>query len=163
MGIEMSGGVYCPLSPRDPAQRLSSLIQQTRTRLVLVHSSTSAKFSSTIVTLNIDSLLVNDNTFVQNEIGAETLSAIVVTPDDLSYVIFTSGSTGTPKAVSIDGASLDIDEMFALICFRLKCDIEISLSRCIHLFTRTHLMDMTQFFRWHVVHSTFICKISWEH
>ncbi|CAF1591220.1 unnamed protein product, partial [Adineta steineri] len=37
MGIEMAGGVYCPLSPRDPQHRLHALVEQTQSRLVLVH------------------------------------------------------------------------------------------------------------------------------
>ena len=37
MAIEMVGGIYCPLSPHDPQQRLHTLVQQTQSRLVLVH------------------------------------------------------------------------------------------------------------------------------
>ena len=37
MGIELAGGVYCPLSPRDPQHRLHALTKQTQSRLVLVH------------------------------------------------------------------------------------------------------------------------------
>ncbi|CAF4379848.1 unnamed protein product, partial [Rotaria sordida] len=32
MAIEMAGGVYCPLSPRDPRHRLHALLQQTQSR-----------------------------------------------------------------------------------------------------------------------------------
>ena len=44
MAIEMVGGVYCPLSPRDPQHRLHALLQQTQSRLVLVHHLTKTKF-----------------------------------------------------------------------------------------------------------------------
>ena len=37
MAIEMTGGVYCALSPRDPRYRLHELVQQTRSPLVLTH------------------------------------------------------------------------------------------------------------------------------
>ncbi|CAF1292901.1 unnamed protein product [Adineta steineri] len=37
MAIEMSGGVYCPLSSRDPQYHVHALIQRTESRLVLVH------------------------------------------------------------------------------------------------------------------------------
>ena len=40
MAIEMVGAVYCPLSPRDPQNRLHSLVQQTQSRLVLIHHPT---------------------------------------------------------------------------------------------------------------------------
>ncbi|CAF4106619.1 unnamed protein product, partial [Rotaria sordida] len=45
MAIEMAGGVYCPLSPRDPQHRLHGLVEQTHSRLVLVHHLTKKKFN----------------------------------------------------------------------------------------------------------------------
>lgn len=99
MAIEMTGGVYCPLSPRDPQHRLHALIEQTRSRLVLIHSSTTTKFSDDVVTVDIDSVLINNSR--ESEIDVDSLSGILVTPEDIAYVIFTSGSTGAPKAVSI--------------------------------------------------------------
>jgi non-ribosomal peptide synthetase component F len=98
MSIEMVGGVYCPLSPRDPEHRLHSSVEQTNSRLVLVHSPTTTKFNDDIVLLNIDSVLTNDNSNTKTHL--DPLSSIVVSPDSIAYVIFTSGSTGIPKAVS---------------------------------------------------------------
>ena len=40
MAIEIVGGVYCPLSPRDPQHRLYALVEQTQCRFVLVHHPT---------------------------------------------------------------------------------------------------------------------------
>ncbi|CAF4386187.1 unnamed protein product, partial [Adineta steineri] len=57
MGIEMVGGVYCPLSPRDPQHRLYALTQQTQSRLVLIHHLTKTKFNGDIVSLDMDSIL----------------------------------------------------------------------------------------------------------
>ncbi|CAF4473103.1 unnamed protein product, partial [Adineta steineri] len=48
MAIEMGGGVYCPLSPRDPQHRLHTLVQQTQSRLVLIHWLTKNKFNNDI-------------------------------------------------------------------------------------------------------------------
>ncbi|CAF3868594.1 unnamed protein product [Adineta steineri] len=61
MAIEMVGGVYCPLSPRDPQHRLYALTQETRSRLVLVHGLTTTKFEHNIAALNIDSILNVNN------------------------------------------------------------------------------------------------------
>jgi non-ribosomal peptide synthetase component F len=96
MAIEMIGGVYCPLSPRDPEHRLHSLLQQTQSHLVLVHQLTKTKFNDNIVAVDIDELLMSY--VVEHDV--ERLSIIKVTPNDIAYIIFTSGSTGTPKAVS---------------------------------------------------------------
>ena len=94
MGIEMLGGVYCPLSPRDPQHRFSALVQQTQCRLVLFHHLTKNKFDNSCISLDIDSLLSD------NDADIDRLSNITVTPNNIAYTIFTSGSTGTPKAVS---------------------------------------------------------------
>jgi fengycin family lipopeptide synthetase D len=98
MSIEMIGGVYCPLSPHDPEHRLHSLVEQTQSRLVLVHSSTKTKFNDHIGVFDIDLLIHVEHTF--NKIDVNQLSNVELTWDNIAYVIFTSGSTGTPKAVS---------------------------------------------------------------
>ncbi|CAF1483881.1 unnamed protein product, partial [Adineta steineri] len=54
MGIEMAGGVYCALSPRDSQHRLHALTQQTQSRLVLVHRFTINKVNDNIISVNID-------------------------------------------------------------------------------------------------------------
>ncbi|CAF1400412.1 unnamed protein product [Adineta steineri] len=99
VAIEMSGGVYCPLSHRDPAHRLHALTQQTQSRLVLVHDLTKTKFDDDIVSFDINSILTVNN--MEVNIDIDQLSSIRVALDDLAYIIFTSGSTGKPKAVQI--------------------------------------------------------------
>ncbi|CAF4246318.1 unnamed protein product, partial [Rotaria sordida] len=49
IAIEMAGGVYCPLSPRDPEHRLHLLVEQTQSQLVLVHHLTKNKFNDSEV------------------------------------------------------------------------------------------------------------------
>ncbi|CAF4147892.1 unnamed protein product, partial [Adineta steineri] len=99
MAIEMTGGVYCPLSPRDPEHRLHTLIQQAESRLVLVHWTTKKMFNDGIVSLDIGSILTYND--VTSDIDDDRLSSITVTSSDIAYVIFTSGSTGVPKAVKV--------------------------------------------------------------
>ncbi len=98
MAIQMVGGVYCPLSPRDPQHRLYALVQQTRSHLVLVHWLTKTTFTDNIVSLEIDSVLTNKD--VESDINVDPLSNVLVTFNNTAYIIFTSGSTGTPKPVS---------------------------------------------------------------
>jgi non-ribosomal peptide synthetase component F len=99
MAIEMVGGVYCPLSPSDPQHRLHSLFEQTQSRLVLVDFLTETKFTDDIISLDIDSLLINK--YLTNDADHHRLSNILP-PEYIAYVIFTSGSTGTPKAVCFE-------------------------------------------------------------
>jgi non-ribosomal peptide synthetase component F len=98
MSVEMIGGVYCPLSSHDPEHRLHSLVEQTQSRLVLVHSLTKTKFNHHIVSFDVD-LIVDNNNVVLIDVDIDRLSNIIVTSKNICYTIFTSGSTGTPKAV----------------------------------------------------------------
>jgi len=97
MAIEMIGGVYCPLSPRDPQHHLQALLQQTQSRLVLIHHLTKTKFNNDIISVDIESILIDNDR--ESDVDVERLSNVIVTPKSIAYIIFTSGSTGTPKAV----------------------------------------------------------------
>src|SRR5438105_3951987 len=99
MAIEMSGYIYCPLSPHDPEHRLHLLLEQTESRLVLVHWLTSHLLNHNIMTLDIDSVLNNNS--INSDVNINRLQNVIVLPDSIAYIIFTSGSTGTPKAVSL--------------------------------------------------------------
>ena len=99
MSIIMAGGIYCPLSPRDPPHRLHKLIAQTKSRLVLVHRATAQYLKCRQSTVNIDVVLVMEETNAAK--GENRLSKIRMTDESVAYIIFTSGSTGTPKAVCI--------------------------------------------------------------
>ncbi|CAF4251194.1 unnamed protein product [Adineta steineri] len=95
----MVGGVYCPLSPRDPQHRLHALTQQTQSRLVLIHWLSKMNFNDDILAIDIQSIAANND--IVSDIDIDRLSSIAITPNDIAYVIFTSGSTGIPKAVQI--------------------------------------------------------------
>jgi fengycin family lipopeptide synthetase D len=99
MSIEMAGGVYCPLSPRDPEQRLHILVQETESHIVLVQWLTRDRFEVGIVAVDIDAVVNTDMTVDNDDL--HRLSSVAVTSESIAYVIFTSGSTGTPKAVSL--------------------------------------------------------------
>jgi long-subunit acyl-CoA synthetase (AMP-forming) len=87
------------LSPRDPQYRLRALLQETKSRLVLVHYLTKTKFTNDIISLDIDSIFMNN--YVVNVSDIDQLSDVIVRTENIAYIIFTSGSTGTPKAVSL--------------------------------------------------------------
>ncbi|CAF1238808.1 unnamed protein product [Adineta steineri] len=129
MGIEMAGGVYCPLLPRDPEHRLHALTQQTQSRLVLVHYLTKTKFDHNIVALDIDSILNSNDMDI--DIDDDCLSNMILKGEDLAYIIFTSGSTGTPKAVQVRHKNF-IDCMHSLTSINSfnKDDTIIQMTRC---------------------------------
>ncbi|CAF1663903.1 unnamed protein product, partial [Adineta ricciae] len=99
MAIEMAGAVYCPLSPEEPVRRLQSLVEETRSRLVVIHNLTRDKFNACVSTVLIDASMSTENMLNANEL--DRLSNVFLSGDNISYVIFTSGSTGTPKAIQV--------------------------------------------------------------
>ncbi|CAF1390131.1 unnamed protein product [Adineta steineri] len=129
MGIEMAGGVYCPLSPRDPQHRLHALIQQTQSRLVLVHWLTKNKFNDTIVSFDVSSILTYKD--VISDIDADKLSNVIVTVDDIAYIIFTSGSTGIPKPAQLRHRNFtqSIRSLVLIDVFN-KSDTVVQIARC---------------------------------
>jgi non-ribosomal peptide synthetase component F len=98
LAIEMAGGVYCPLSPRDPQHRLQLLLEQSQSRSVLVHHLTRTKFQMNVISTNIDLVLATSG--IQSDNDVDLLATVLAAPNHIAYIIFTSGSTGTPKAVS---------------------------------------------------------------
>ncbi|CAF4288730.1 unnamed protein product, partial [Adineta steineri] len=130
MAIEMSGGVYCPLSARDPQNRLHALIQQTQSRLVLVHHLTKNKFNHDIVSLIIDSVLFEKD-ILDIVDSDQQLSNITVASISMAYTIFTSGSTGTPKTVQVSHQNF-IHLVFSLVSSNIlnQNDIIMQIARC---------------------------------
>ncbi|CAF3953230.1 unnamed protein product, partial [Adineta steineri] len=129
MGIEMVGGVYCPLSPRDPQHRLHALTQQTQSRLVLVHHLTKTKFDHNTVSSNIDSILNSND--LNSDMNHTCLPSVIVKSEDIAYTIFTSGSTGTPKAVQVRHKNF-IDCINSLVYINSfnKDDTVVQMTRC---------------------------------
>ena len=99
MAIEMAGGVYCPLSPRDPQHRFKQLIEQINPRLALVHWLIKRKFSNNRGFLEVDQLLIDYIAY--SKLDLDELTNLVLVGSDIGYVVVTSGSTGSPKVVSI--------------------------------------------------------------
>ncbi|CAF4447973.1 unnamed protein product, partial [Rotaria sp. Silwood2] len=99
MSIQMAGASYCPLSPRDPLQRLYSLIEETHSHIILVHQLTQNKFQFNIPMIDIDAAINTEN--MLNDIDLSRLTNVTMDRDSIAYVLFTSGSTGTPKAAQI--------------------------------------------------------------
>ena len=125
----MVGGAYCPLSSRDPLLRLSALVHQVRSRLVLVHPATRAIFGGDVTTVDIDTTINGDKARTESAFGQ--LSDIHVTLENIAIIIFTSGSTGVPKAVRrISPCSCTCAEM--RFFGRSKCVTETSPSSCAH-------------------------------
>ncbi len=96
LGIFKAGGVYLPLDPDYPGERLDYMIQDSQANIILTQSDLAQTSSSTQATF----ILLDE---IENELQAQEAQNPIVhlDGDNPAYLIYTSGSTGNPKGVLI--------------------------------------------------------------
>ncbi|MFI6513692.1 amino acid adenylation domain-containing protein [Streptosporangium sp. NPDC050855] len=97
LGIVKSGGVYLPLDPALPADRLGYILDDSGAGLVLTAAGHSGRVRGDRVrTIELDG---EWRTIEAEEPG--TSPGVTPVPDAPAYLIYTSGSTGRPKGVEV--------------------------------------------------------------
>ncbi len=94
LGIMKSGGVYLPLDPKYPKDRLEYMVENSGTKIMLTQTQLAAQLDFAGEVLYIDKAAVYD---CEDPADLEVING----SDDLAYVIYTSGSTGKPKGVLV--------------------------------------------------------------
>ncbi|MCB0726366.1 MAG: amino acid adenylation domain-containing protein, partial [Ignavibacteriae bacterium] len=97
-GILKAGGVYVPVDPDYPEDRIRYVTEDTKASIVISSKESSSKISSPEngEVINIDE--------IDTELESQSVKnpGLKIKPQDLAYVIYTSGSTGKPKGVMIE-------------------------------------------------------------
>ncbi len=103
LGILKAGGVYVPLDPGYPAERLAYMMEDADLALVL----TEGALAETLPVPAITRLCLDrDAAEIEAQPAVALSEAEGAGPQDLAYVIYTSGSTGRPKGVLIEHRGL---------------------------------------------------------
>ncbi len=99
LGVLQAGGVYVPLDPHYPQERLAFIAADSGARLVL----TEAELRGRLPEMGLEFVFLDTLPPLAPE-GSSALGC--VPPDGLAYIIYTSGSTGRPKGVEVSHRSL---------------------------------------------------------
>ncbi|MBB6270489.1 amino acid adenylation domain-containing protein [Pedobacter cryoconitis] len=94
MGVLKAGGVYVPVDPEYPQDRIRFMLEDTKATLILVLEHTVPVLES-LTTARL--ICLSDQ--LEDVESTELLPA--VEPEHPAYIIYTSGSTGRPKGVII--------------------------------------------------------------
>ncbi|MEW5926736.1 MAG: amino acid adenylation domain-containing protein [Gemmatimonadota bacterium] len=101
LGVLKAGGVYFPLDPDAPAERLADLLRVAGAALVLTQDGLAGRLPpGGPVVLTLDSCLADPD-------GEERDAPLppLATAENAAYLIYTSGSTGLPKGVVVPHAA----------------------------------------------------------
>ncbi|GLZ39376.1 amino acid adenylation domain-containing protein [Actinokineospora sp. NBRC 105648] len=101
LGVLKAGGVYMPIRPGFPADRIRTQLEVATVRFTLSEAGSHATLDTALAALPQAPplLLVED-------LPAATAPPVPVGPGQLAYIYFTSGSTGLPKGAMCEHASM---------------------------------------------------------
>ncbi len=102
LGILKAGGAYVPLDPTYPSRRLSMLLEDSGSPVVVTQRGVAGKLPG-----GKWDTIVLDEDGLDSAVDSTVLPQANTTPENLAYIIFTSGSTGRPKGVQITHGSLN--------------------------------------------------------
>jgi amino acid adenylation domain-containing protein len=109
LGVLKAGGVYVPLDPQAPADRVGYIIGNCGIRILITHQDRRRALAAQVLS-RLDCALLTEGDGNGNELIAwselarfpsSPVGAPQVVETDLAYILYTSGSTGRPKGVML--------------------------------------------------------------
>ncbi|HEX6040707.1 amino acid adenylation domain-containing protein, partial [Longimicrobium sp.] len=97
LAVLKAGGVYLPLDPEHPAERLRGMLDDSAPAALLTTGALAERFAD----LGLPVLAVDAETPAWASLPETNPAVAGLTPDHLAYVMYTSGSTGRPKGVMV--------------------------------------------------------------
>lgn len=95
-GILKAGGVYVPMDPTQPRERIAELLDDCNASLLLTQNRLLAGLGT-----DIPKTLCLDHEWAVDKERTNSELPVLIDPSNAAYLIYTSGSTGKPKGVVI--------------------------------------------------------------
>ncbi|HEX2225367.1 MAG TPA: condensation domain-containing protein, partial [Thermoanaerobaculia bacterium] len=103
LAIWKAGGVYVPLDPSYPEERLAMMLEDTSLAIVLTQEELASRLP-----WSAGFVVAVDAEWDRIALGSGEPFDSEVEPENLAYLIFTSGSTGRPKGVMIQYGGFNV-------------------------------------------------------
>ncbi|CAH1202740.1 Tyrocidine synthase 3 [Paenibacillus plantiphilus] len=97
IAVFKAGGIYIPIDPAYPAQRIQHMIAKADIGLAIASEACKDKLPGGDIEI-VNPMALSERSALDLSPSA---AAVVVEPDDPAYIIFTSGSTGLPKGAGV--------------------------------------------------------------
>jgi len=97
MGILKTGGIYFPIDPHYPEERIDFMLRDSNAKFLL--ASSSVEEGPQVGGVDVETLVIKEGYAFSN--SSPHLPCSSTCSENAAYVIFTSGSTGKPKGVVI--------------------------------------------------------------
>ncbi|GCD33108.1 amino acid adenylation protein [Streptomyces chrestomyceticus JCM 4735] len=123
LAVLKAGGVYLPIEPHFPADRIAKILARSGCALVLTEHGSTATLDQALKDLPEVRCLTVGTAYAEEH--ADGGLGVTVTAGQLAYIYFTSGSTGEPKGAMCEHAGL-LNHLFAKID-----DLEIGPGRTV--------------------------------
>ncbi|WP_345702987.1 AMP-binding protein, partial [Pseudonocardia eucalypti] len=112
LAVFKAGGVYLPIEPHFPAERIATTLRRADCALALTEPDSTQTLDAALAQLpGVPTLFVAD-AYTQDL--ADTDLDVAIDPGQLAYIYFTSGSTGEPKGAMCEHAGM-LNHLFAKI------------------------------------------------
>ena len=112
LAIFKAGGVYLPIEPHFPADRIAAMLTRAGCGLLLTEPGSTTTLNHALTSLpEVERLFIEA---AYEEDHPDRNLGIDVAPDQLAYIYFTSGSTGEPKGAMCEHIGM-LNHLFAKI------------------------------------------------
>ncbi|HTH83251.1 MAG TPA: amino acid adenylation domain-containing protein [Mucilaginibacter sp.] len=95
LGILKAGGVYVPLDPEYPQDRIEYMLSDSNAKVLLISGTHQGKFKSNALEIVVDDI------WDDLQKSKKESPKVKIKGTDLVYILYTSGSTGKPKGVKV--------------------------------------------------------------